>query len=174
MNADLTYQQNVVYNRLDETLKFSRESFRGIRSRATLVCAASTTIVGIITAAKFLPKSAAESNPETVLLGLVCICSIFIYRGAGKLWGSAAAEDAGTTDTNRLFDEYLSKDKGTAYNNFLIDLAATVKSEVKANRDIGDQLDRIILAFQWQLGLLAGAILWPALAALGRWLQAIC
>jgi hypothetical protein len=169
MSNELSYQQETVYNRLEEMLKFIRESFNKIRAKGTLICGASTTLVGVITAAEFLPDTATELSVGTVLLGMVCLCSVVMYHQVAKLWRPSVASIAGSTDTDILFDQYLSKDAVTAYNNFLIDLSETVEREIKANTDVAFQLERIVLTFQCQIGLLAVAILWPALSAFARW-----
>lgn len=173
MSNELTYQQYEVYRRLEDTLKFSRESIRGIRARGSMLCIASTALVGVITAAKFLPEQQTGTNFESFVLGLVCFCTAAMYWFVSQLWGCWNAPSAGSLDTDVLFEEYLSQTKAIAYNNFLIDLAATVKMELIESDGIGGKLDMIVRIFQCQIALLALAILWQPLAAFCVWASSV-
>lgn len=164
--GDLTYQQRAIYERLaDNNERFSQFN-NDIKNRANFLTAASTAIVGIITAAKFLPNSTASNGYEFILLSLVCLCSIGIYWFAALIWQGGVTDLAGTSNLDGLYDSYISKDQDTAYCNMLSDLCEAFKKNKAANTLRGRRLDIIVMFFILQLALLAVSIGWASFATI--------
>ena len=161
----LNYQQQMVMERVSDnwgkTLKYNDD----LDKRATLVTATSSIIVGIVTAAKFLPEHEDGLTAESVLLGLVCLCSVAMYFFALDVIRANHRAMPGSTDPNVLFDDYISLDADVAYNNSLIDLCDALGFCIKENDRKASALENIVLVFQCQLFLLAGAIAWSGIAS---------
>lgn len=163
---DLTYQQDAVFKRLSANNERFAQLNNDIKSRANFLTAASTAIVGIITAAKFLPNSISSDGFEFILLSLVCLCSIGIYWFAALLWKGGNTELTGTSDLDMLYESYIGKEADTAYCNMLADLCAAFEQNKKENVLRGKHLDKIVLFFIFQLSFLALSIGWASFAAL--------
>jgi len=164
--GDLSYQQRAIFERLaDNNEKFSQLN-NDMKSRANFLTAASTAIVGIITAAKFLPSSIASTGYEFILLSFVCLCSIGIYWFAALIWKGGNTALAGTSNLDRLYDSYIGLDADTAYGNMLSDLCSTFDQNERGNAARGRYLDRMVIFFICQLIFLALSVGWASYAAL--------
>ena len=163
--SSLTYQQNVVMEDARTRLASLYEFNAALRKRVALVCAASTTIVGIVTAAKFLPTKSTEFAVESIILGVVCLLSVVMYWVSASALLPSTAPIPGSTDTDVLFDQYISKDEQTAYNNFLIDICEANNVALKSNSDSAKILKKAIFTFQIQLGFLGLAIAWSGFSS---------
>ncbi len=84
--SGLIYQQKLVFDRAQQGNEKIMSMNEAIRGRANFVTAASTAIVGLITAAKFLPAESSGSNAESLLLAAVYVASIAIYWLAALVW----------------------------------------------------------------------------------------
>jgi len=160
---NLTYQQKVVFNRAiagnDRILAMND----AIRSRANFVTTGSTAIVGLVTAAKFLPSGNTDDSIEYLFLALVCICSVAIYWLVALIWRGGETSLSGTTDVDILYRSYISVDMDVAYCNFLQDLCRATEENIKENTLQASRLGRMIFAFIVQLALLALSIGWSSL-----------
>jgi hypothetical protein len=160
--TNLTYQQQFVLERLIKANEKVVENSTALRVRANFVTAASTVIVGLITTAKFLPKSVPDKSSELILLALVCLCSIGIYFFAALIWKGGTTELASTSDVDKLYDSYIAQDEDNAYHNFLVDEAAAFDKNRQENYHQAKRLDYLVWAFMLQLFLLATAIGWSS------------
>ncbi|GAB3380805.1 hypothetical protein NCG89_00825 [Spongiibacter taiwanensis] len=162
----ISYQQRVIFERVSENNeKFARLN-NDMKNRANFITAASTAIVGIITAAKFLPDSASSRGFEFAFLSLVCLCSIGIYWFAALIWKGGNTALTGTFDVDKLYDSYISKDIDVAYCNMLTDLCSAFEQNEKENAARGRYLDRMVQFFILQLVFLAISIGWASFASL--------
>lgn len=164
--SDLTFQQRLVFDRIFENNNKFIQLNNDMRGRASFVTAASTAIVGIITAAKFLPNSSASDGFEFILLALVCSSSIGIYWIAALLWKGGNTALTGTHDIDVLYDSYISVDADIAYCNALKDLCSAFEQNEKDNARRGRLLDRMIMFFIFQLLFLVVSIAWTSVASL--------
>jgi hypothetical protein len=162
--SDLNYQQATVMSLAKERLNKLYEFNEMLRKRVAAVCAASTAIVGIVSAAKFLPRQSSGLDVESVLLGLVCLLSVLLYWFAAKSLLPGLAAIPGSTNTDVLFDEYLVKDVEVAFNNFLIDICAASDKALEQNTSNAGILKSVLVVFQVQIAVLAIAIAWSGIA----------
>tara|TARA_R110000868_G_C10678130_1_gene747273 strand:- start:87 stop:614 length:528 start_codon:yes stop_codon:yes gene_type:complete len=158
--TELSEQQKRVESRLNDswgrTLKYNDE----IDTRAKSIVTASSVIVGIVVAAKFLPKETAGFNVETVLLGVVCLCSVLMYWYAIDVWRYTAKTMPGSVSVDALYDEYIAVDVVECFNNSLIDLCDAMKQCVAENQRKSATVEKIAKVFQVQVALLALAVGW--------------
>ncbi len=161
--SELSYQQNLVYERLQKGNEKVLAANEAIKGRASFVTGASTVVVGLITAAKYLPSSADSQGFEYILLAMVCACSISIYWFAALVWKGGKTSIPGGTDIDFLYDSYIGKKVDEAYCNFLADLCKAKNENSEENTMQAKRLDNMILAFMAQLALLALAIAWTSL-----------
>ncbi|WP_299075489.1 hypothetical protein [uncultured Paraglaciecola sp.] len=163
--SELTYQQKVVIERINVGNEKVLTANEAIKGRANFITGASTAVVGIITAAKYLPSGAANEGFEYILLALVCTCSIAIYWLAALVWKGGVTAISGSTDIDVLYESYIGQDIDTAYCNFLADTCEAKKKNSNENALQAARLDRMIFTFMMQLALLALAIGWTSFAA---------
>ena len=163
---ELSYQQRVVMEQVTKALDQLYQFNDKLRQRVNTVCIASTAIVGIVTAARFLPKHITDFSVESIVLGLVCLCSILLYSFAAQALLPVTAPLPGSVDTDVLYDEYLAKDVEGAYNNMLIDFCEANKLASEQNTHSAKILQRVIWVLQLQIALLATAIAWFGLSVL--------
>jgi hypothetical protein len=163
--SELTYQQSVVYERLQNDNEKVLTSNEAIKSRASFVTGASTAVVGLITAAKYLPSSGDSQGFEYILLAMVCACSIAISWFAALVWKGGKTSIAGSADIDFLYEAYIGKNADEAYCNFLADLCQTKIENSAENTAQAKRLDKMICAFIVQLALLSVAIAWTSLVA---------
>lgn len=164
--SNLTYQQQFVFDRIFANNEKFAQLNNDMKGRANFITAASTAIVGIITAAKFLPSSNTSEGYEFILLALVCLCSVGIYWFAALLWKGGNTALTGTNNIDVLYDSYISKDADVAYCNALIDLCSAFEQNERGNARLGRLLDQMIAFFIAQLSLLAISIGWASVANL--------
>lgn len=164
--SDLTYQQKFVIERLAAGNEKVLAMNDAIRGRANFVTGASTAIVGLITAAKFLPANNDSSGVEFIFLAIVCLCSVAIYWLAALVWKGGKMTVPGGTNIDALYDSYISKEPDVAYGNFLSDLSKSMEENVRENALQAARLDRMIIAFISQLFFLALSIAWASVAVL--------
>lgn len=161
--GELTYQQKVVFDRAISSNDRILAMNDAIRGRANFVTAGSTAIVGLVTAAKFLPTSNTSDGMENLLLALVCICSVAIYWLAALIWKGGETSLTGSTNIDTLYRSYISVNMDVAYCNFLQDLCKATDDNIKENKLQSSRLGRMIFAFIVQLALLALTIGWSSL-----------
>ncbi len=161
--SGLTYQQKLVFDRLFANNEKIAQLNNDMKSRASFITAASTLIVGIITAAKFLPSTSSSDGVEFFLLALVCLCSVGIYWFAALLWKGGNMALSGTGDIDALYDQYISQDLDAAFGNALKDLGNTFEMNQEDNAARGRLLDKIVYFFIAQLALLALSISLPTI-----------
>ena len=164
----LSYQQETVMRQVEHELTALREFSGRLRGRIMLVCTASAAIVGIVTAARFLPPQT-FGGVESLLLSLVCISSVVLYWFAADSLMPAETPLRGFNDTDVLYDEYLSKSEEVAYNNFLIDACQANDKAYQINQRHGVALRRVIWAFKAQVVLLAIAVMLPFVESIAGW-----
>ena len=166
MVNERTYQQQIVEERLldnwEKTVKYNDDLDR----RTTVITSASTIVVGIVAAGKFLPDHSKALSVESVLLGLVCLASVVMYWFATQVWGASLKAMPGSHDVNELYEQYIAKSEDEAYNNSLIDLAYALRGCVYENARKSNLVDNVVKTFQVQLALLALAIAWTGIAAM--------
>ncbi|MGB1091471.1 MAG: hypothetical protein ACPGYX_05060 [Oceanobacter sp.] len=171
----LNYQQDSVLKYVSGARKSTLEHIQGMRKRATLVTAASTTIVGVISAANYLPKEFKSLDLSSgILLSLVTLLTVVMFFFTSEIWKTIDTPLVGHTDTDKLFDDYLAVDKDTAYNNFLIDECAALQMALDLNLKLANTFRKLIWAFQIQLALLALSIFTQAdvdLSSIRTWLM---
>jgi uncharacterized protein (DUF1501 family) len=108
--SEITYHQRFVFDRIIANNEMFARLNNDMKGRASFITAASTAIVGIITAARFLPSSSTNQGFEFILLALVCLCSVGIYWFAALLWKSGNTALTGTSNMDVLYDSYISKE----------------------------------------------------------------
>lgn len=164
MDFKLTYQQQLVFERLQDTWERILKYNEDLDKRATLITAASSVIVGIVAAAKFLPKENNSSDFESVLLGCVCGASVLMYWNASIVWSLTKKPMPGTFNVRELYEEYIAQDENTAFNNALIDLSDAVKVCTEENMKKSQFVDNITLWFRIQIGILGFSIAWAGIS----------
>lgn len=164
--SDLTYQQRAIFERISVNNEKFAQLNNDMKGRANFLTAASTAIIGIITAAKFLPDSNASAGYEFILLSLVCLCSIGIYWFAALIWKGGNTALTGTSNLDKLYDSYINKDADVSYGNMLADLCKAFDQNELNNATRGRYLDRMVMFFICQLAFLAVSIGWASYAAL--------
>lgn len=160
MTSELGYQRTAAYDRLEKTHFSLLEFNTSMRSRASIQCTASTILVGIVTAASFLPSKASEFSFETIILALVCACTAYMYWIAGDLWKATNAPLPGVLDAKEIYDSYIVEDIDTCYNQLLIDLSEAVSRQLAINVSIGKTIDDLTRLLQVQILLIVSAIFW--------------
>lgn len=160
--SGLTYQQNAVLERLQRNNEMFLQLNNDIKGRANFLIAASTSIVGIITAAKFLPDTSASEGAEFVLLSLVCLCSIGIYWYASLIWKGGHTALDGTDNVDALYDSYINKERDVAYCNMLSDLCTAFGNNRNENLSRGGNLEIMVKIFMAQLFFLALSVGWTS------------
>ena len=160
--SGLTYQQNAVLERLQRNNEMFLQLNNDIKGRANFLITASTSIVGVITAAKFLPNTTASEGAEFVLLSLVCLCSIGIYWYASLIWKGGYTALDGSNDVDTLYDSYISKEIDVAYCNMLSDLCTAFDNNRNENLSRGENLETMVKIFMTQLFLLALSVGWTS------------
>ena len=164
--TELTYQQSTVMELAKARLNTLYEFNAALRKRVAMVCAASTAIVGIVSAAKFLPVRVSGPDVESLLLGLVSLLTVAMYWFAAKALAPRVAPIPGIGDTDVLYEQYLSRGVEEAYNNFLIDICSACEVALSENETNGKSLRRVLMVFQTQIAVLALAIAWSGVAVL--------
>lgn len=162
--SDLSYQQKIVLERLNAGNERIISLNDGIRGKANFITTASTAVVGLITAAKFLPAGKPGAGTEYILLALVCLFSVFIYWLAALVWKGGATTISGTTNVDLLYESYIGKNLDVAYCNFLTDLCKSMDENRAENGLQATRLDRMVVAFIVQLAFLALSIAWTSIA----------
>jgi len=137
-----------------------------MRNRANFLTAASTAIVGIVTAAKFLPSSISGTGYEFIFLSMVCLCSIGIYWFAALIWKGGNTALAGGSNLDELYRSYINKDADVTFCNMLSDLCAAFDLNEQDNAAKGRYLDNMVKFFIFQLIFLSLAIGWASYRAL--------
>ncbi|MBN4075430.1 MAG: hypothetical protein COA71_11900 [SAR86 cluster bacterium] len=164
--GDLSYQQRAVFERLSVNNEKFTQLNNDMKTRANFLTAASTAIVGIITASKFLPESSSSTGIEFILLSFVCLCSIGIYWFAAMIWKGGNTALTGPSDLDKLYNSYINKDADATYGNMLSDLCEAFDQNEQENAARGRCLDRMVMFFIFQLIFLAISIGWASYAAL--------
>jgi len=158
--------RNNVFQQARENLATALEFNEMLRKRIGVVCVSSTALVGIISAAKFLPESTTGYNVESILLGLVCLASVAIYWFAAKAYSPSIAPLPGPDSYERWYEGYLVKgDEGLAYSKMLSDYSYVTQTLLSQNKHFGWCLRGAISAFIAQLFVLSLAVAWSGLAA---------
>jgi hypothetical protein len=160
--SGLTYQQNAVLERLKRNNEIFLQLNSDIKGRANFLIAASTSIVGVITAAKFLPNTATSEGTEFLLLSLVCLCSIGIYWYASLIWKGGYTALDGSDNVDTLYDSYINKERDIAYCNMLSDLCTAFRNNKKENLSRGKNLEIMVNIFMAQLFFLALSVGWTS------------
>ena len=163
--SDLTYQQKLVFERLSANHEMLITMDKELKSRTTYITTASTAIVGIITAAKFLPENSSGEGFEFILLALVCLLSVGVYGFAALIWRGGVTVLPGHADLDQLYEGYISKAADSAYCNALSDLCFAFEANLKDNMRRGRLLDGLVICFVAQLGILAIAISYSSIAS---------
>jgi hypothetical protein len=165
--SERTYQQKLVWDRLCENFETVSSLNEKLESRATLITTSSAAIVGIVTAAKFLPSTAPQSfGIESVLLAVVCSCAIAMFWYGSRVWIPREKAIPGSTNPTVLYEQYIVLPEDVAFNNALIDLGHAVNVGIQANDVKANAVISMIHVLQLQLLLLAVAIGWSGCAAL--------
>lgn len=157
----------MVAKRLSDTWEKTLVYNDDLGKRATLLVSMSSVVVGIVTAAKFLPEHKTEFSIESVLLGIVCLLSVLMYWYAIQVWGTSLRAMPGCTDVNKLYDQYIAVSEHVAFNNSLIDTSYALEVCLVENDRKAKLVDKVARVFQWQIGVLALAIAWSGLVAIG-------
>jgi len=166
MENGRSYQQQLVSKRLkdnwEKTLKYNDD----LDKRATIIVSASSIVVGIVAAGKFLPDQSSSFSVESVVLGLVCFCSVWMYWYAIQVWRTSLKAMPGTTDVMSLYTQYIALSEDEAFNHALIDLSYAVSECVAENKRKAEMVDSVVRIFQFQVALLGIAIAWSGLYCL--------
>ena len=166
MDNGRSYQQQLVAKRLhdnwEKTLKYNDD----LDKRATLITSASSIVVGIVAAAKFLPNHSSSFSVESVLLGVVCLCSVVMYWYAIQVWRTSLKAMPGTTDVMALYEQYIALSEDEAYNNGLIDLSHALSECVAENERKAGMVEKVVRVLQVQVALLGVAIAWSGISSL--------
>lgn len=158
--------RNNVFQQARENLSTALEFNEMLRKRIGVVCVSSTALVGVISAARFLPEATTGHNVESVLLGLVCLATVAIYWFAAKAYSPSIAPLPGPASYERWFYGYLEKDdSGHAYSKMLTDCCHVTQTLLDQNALFGKCLRRAVFAFSIQLTLLSVAIAWSGFVA---------
>lgn len=164
--SELSQQQVDVYERLIAGHRLVIESSKSLVGRANTVLAASSVIVGIVTAARFLPEGGAKGfSVEFVLLGVVCLCSVVMCVAAGLLWRGGYTMIPGSLDVDVLYGNHISQELDISYYNLLLDLCGTVADNQALSMRLGRYLDVMVCAFILQLFFLTLSIVWGSIAS---------
>lgn len=167
--ANQTWQQQFVFKRLQENLDSVTRFNEKLDSRATLITGASSVIVGIVVAARFLPQQVTDARRiETFLLGIVCLFSVGMFWFAARAWSFNSKSLPGSDDVSELYDQYIALSMNDAFNHALIDSAWALKRSVAVNVTKGNAVEKMLRLFQYQIGVLALAIGWSGIAAVAK------
>lgn len=156
----LNYQQQTVMERVQRQLDVLYECNEALRKKTITVCTISTAIVGIVSAAKFLPDHSTGFDVESILLSIVVFLSALMYLFATAALLPGKAPIPGSRDTDELFDEFLVQDGETAFNNFLIDSCEACNIAFDQNATNEKNLKRVLITLQIQICVLALAVGW--------------
>lgn len=154
----LSYQQEIVVARLEKQHETVYELTQAIRRRASVVAAASTSIVALVTAAELFPTGSNQDSFGALLLSAVSGLSVLIYLILGFIWRGGSITLPGSTDPKRLYDRFISVEADLAYSNYLNDLCASTRKNVTENTRAGKYLDFLVYVFAAQLALLVFSI----------------
>jgi hypothetical protein len=161
---ELTYQQNMVGEMLIEGIKKAESANDSLEAKATKLMTASTGAIAAVAGFGVLPKQIVElSNPEVVVIVLLCGTALLMVWLYGKLAGARPTSVIGCTDVNKLFDKYIAMEPEMAFNQWMINLSESLKHSVWVNEVKGKKLREMYYVLQSQIVILVMGVLFKAL-----------
>lgn len=156
--SNLNYQQIAVFERVSNNNETVKDHNAGMRGRASLVATASAAVVGLVTAAEFLPGSSENNGIGLAILSLTYLCTVAIYFFTAQVWKTGITSLPGGFDLDHLYDAYISQDEDQAYANLLKDECEAFRINTQENDRKGSALNRAVNVFILQLLILALSI----------------
>lgn len=158
--TQLTYQEEMVWARLEGTMSEIVSVNQSLASRAAVVLRGSSLAAVAASLVLVVPEPPAA---VAVILSAIALLALFSLYLAGQVWQPADSVLLGT-DTDRMYEEYINKESDEAFGQGLIDMEDVIEKEVDRNSEIAGKISLMIIAFQIQLALFVVAI----------WVQMFC
>ena len=156
MDSEITYQQNLVWEKVTDGLRKADAANASLESKASTLLGGSAAAVAFIVGVHAMPSSFGNlSGWDVLCLGLLCLSVIAMYCCATCAWKPWTLSIPVTSDTDKLYEEYIAKDQHTAFNNALIDAADCFKDTVEENQRKAQAVKWMFLVLQIQMLLLA-------------------
>jgi hypothetical protein len=157
--SEYKMQREFVVQRLRDSIEFVHKLNAKLETRASIITAGSAALVGIVSAAEFLPKTQSTSTLESTCLGVVVLCTVIMFFFASKVWSPSDKVIPGTTDVQKLYEKFLSQDETVATNNAIIDLAASLEKMRDVNNQKSESVEAMIMIVQVQFMALGVVVL---------------
>ena len=155
MSSELTYQQNMVWDRLHDGLKSIEQANESLESKAGKILAGSASFVSALGILKMLPNIAGTiSLVDGVAMLLLCVLTAVMCWFGSRMWCPSPMHFPGDSDTDALYEEYLAKEKDVAFNNALIDSASAFEIAVSANKEKSRNVWHMVTVLQVQIVVL--------------------
>ena len=156
---DRTFQQLLVWDRLQDGLKKVSEANESLEKKAGQMFAGSTALISVITGSQFVPRVDSLSIPDAVSLFVLCMTVLIMGWFSASLWGPQPTSATTSADVMLLYREYISKTEDEAYNNALIDSAKSFDHAMWVNKEKGKVLRKMFIVLQGQVILMAVSVL---------------
>lgn len=158
LQENRTYQQQLVWEKLDEGLQSLEEANQSLETKASRLVAGSTGAITTIAGVNFLP-SVELNNSGAVVLMLLCLTVIVMFWFAARLWGPRPVALSVTSDVKVLYEQYIAKKEDVAFNNALIDRARALECSKWVNERKSEELRHMLIVLQAQVLLLGIGVL---------------
>lgn len=155
MSSELTYQQNMVWDRLHDGLKAIEQANDSLEAKGGKIIAGSASFVSALGILKMLPNIAGPiSWLDGVAMLLLCVLTAVLCWFGSKMWCPSQICIPGDSNTDALYEEYLGLEKDVAFNNALIDSASAFEIAVSTNKEKSRNVWRMVIVLQVQIVVL--------------------
>jgi len=156
---DRTFQQVLVWDRLQDGLKKVSDANESLEKKAAQMFAGSTALISVIAGSQLVPKIATDlSIPDAVSLCVLCMTVLVMGWFSASLWGPQPTVATTSSDVMLLYREYISKTEDEAYNNAMIDAAKAFDHATWVNKEKSKVLRKMFNVLQGQVIVLAVAV----------------
>lgn len=157
--SKLSYQEELVVNRLEKTLDGVNEANDVLEKRATKMVAISTAAIAVVSSAGVLPKTitGASTLDGVAVVVLVGLNLLMVKIGLG-VWGPSSRATPGGTKFDDLQNHFIKADQQVACANHVKDLLNTIRLAEGWNASKGSAVLCMLWVVQCQLVVLGIAV----------------
>lgn len=134
VNNNMTYQQSLVWNRLNDGLRAVEEANDRLDSFAAKIILTSTVMVALFTYINTFCGNDLNGTPHDIVSIVLCASVVLMIQSSRNLLWRRQASIPISSDTGVLYREYISKTEDVAFNNALIDTAKALEDAVCSNK----------------------------------------
>jgi hypothetical protein len=162
--SEITYQQKLVYERLNLSLKTIYDANQKIETKATTILTGSIALTGFICGGKLLPISGQPLGiGNCLLLCFICTTSVLLAKKCMAIISPTFSGSPGSLDINELYDNVITVEENYAFNQAITDLESCIKKEIDTNNSKSEKLICMITCLYWQLGFLIALVVWNSI-----------